>query len=50
MINKISKVPVTKLTTEQIQKSLGSLPQWRYENNEISKEYTLGNFEQTWVS
>lgn len=50
MINKISKVPVAKLSTEQIQSALFTIPKWTLDNNEISREYTLSNFEQTWVS
>lgn len=50
MINKVTKVPVTKLSSEQVQTALSSLSGWIYSNNEISKEYKLGDFEQTWVS
>ena len=50
MINKITKIPVSKLSSEEIQKQLLNLSNWKYSNNEISKEYKLGNFEETWVS
>ncbi|ODQ59421.1 hypothetical protein WICANDRAFT_17706, partial [Wickerhamomyces anomalus NRRL Y-366-8] len=49
MINKITKIPVSKLSSEEIQKQLLNLSNWKYSNNEISKEYKLGNFEETWA-
>lgn len=49
MINKITKVPVKRLSGEQLQSALSSVPKWRLQENEISREYTLSNFEQTWV-
>lgn len=51
MYNKIGKVAAQKLTTEAVQSTLSKgLKGWTIADNAIHREYTLGNFEQTWVS
>ncbi|CDR37047.1 CYFA0S01e06766g1_1 [Cyberlindnera fabianii] len=50
MYNKIGKVAAQKLTTEAVQSTLSKgLKGWTIADNAIHREYTLGNFEQTWA-
>ncbi|KAH3680563.1 hypothetical protein WICMUC_000237 [Wickerhamomyces mucosus] len=47
MINKITKIPVIKLSKEQLNKSLLEIPEWIYFNNTISRDFKFLNFELT---
>ncbi|ODV93415.1 hypothetical protein PACTADRAFT_36034 [Pachysolen tannophilus NRRL Y-2460] len=50
MINKISKIPPIKLTSQQITGNLIGLRNWvcKDNNTSISKDFNFKNFEDTW--